>query len=238
MAESTMNQLNNQKNPTQLFYCSPVLISRPWRIPLNNQLSIINTYSPVRAGNQWKGQSTISHRLTGELLRQTRYEKMQNEPNLKANAHIPASPHGSRATSHESRFMQNKPNFTRKSTIENCKSLYSFTHPPIHSFTHPPIHPKMQNKPNWRIYDQIFSSTHIPIRSFTPSCKTNPISNLPPPFRSPHPPGHERSLPAVRVAGIKMQNEPNSKYNEHKHSIIKGLHKYLHPALSDSTNNQ
>ncbi len=38
---------------------------------------------------------------------------MQNEPNLKPNAHIPASPNGSRATGHESRFIQNEPNFNR-----------------------------------------------------------------------------------------------------------------------------
>jgi hypothetical protein len=57
----------------------------------------------------------------------TRYENMQNKPNFKLtlnptwfmgtpNAHIPAAPHGSRATSHESRFMKNEPNLNISAT--------------------------------------------------------------------------------------------------------------------------
>ncbi len=39
-------------------------------------------------------------------------ENMQNEPNFTHTAHMPTSPHGSRAPGHESRIMQNEPNFS------------------------------------------------------------------------------------------------------------------------------
>ncbi len=71
---------------------------------------------------------------TMKELKNLKKEKTQNEPNHNH------SNHGSRSTGHESRFMQNKPNFeSKRSSAEGG---------PIHSSTHSPIHQKMQNEPN------------------------------------------------------------------------------------------
>ena len=81
-----MDQLDNQNNPIQLFYCSPVLISRPWRgepnstndgnklkappkaAQLNNQSSIIT--------NQWKGEPNFKSNAPTKHAKDTNFTQI------------------------------------------------------------------------------------------------------------------------------------------------------------------
>ncbi len=115
---------------------------------------------------------TFSPKYGSRATGHERRINMQNETNFKPNAHMPTSPNGSRATSHDS-----------------CKTN-PISPPPvipakagIHYSIRYTTYKKMQNEPNLPLrttqYDirntLIHPFTHLPIHSSTILCKTNPI---------------------------------------------------------------
>ena len=144
----------------------------------------------------WIQHSTISHRLTMNKLftniliySSTNiliFSYMQNKPNFTLTARMLNLPHGSRATGHESRFIQNEPNFTpkehaiRATSSPNLANNKKFT--PNFALLLPRNTPKSAN-----FYTEIpkktrtFPLIYPPKEDFSllfPNflCKTNPIS--------------------------------------------------------------
>ena len=129
-----------------------------------------NTHGPVRAGNQWKG------------------------PNFTLTAHMPYTPNAQRAPGHESRFIQNEPNFIPNASTKH-ENAANFTH--IFSKKNKnfsKIIEKIQKIQKMRIFCNFLTMTHL-----TP-CTTNTYINISP---------KNTYHPSRNTREEKMQNEPN-----------------------------
>ncbi len=139
---------------------------------------------------------------------------MQNEPNLETSPSWPTSPNGSRATSHESRLMQNEPNHNQL----------------IHSSTHILIHFFMQNEPNLETSPSWPTS---PNGSRATSHESRLMQNEPNLETSASWPTSLHGSRATSHESRLMQNEPN--YNQLIHS---STHILIHFFMQNKPNLQ
>ncbi|MHC4212893.1 MAG: hypothetical protein ACYSWP_05895 [Planctomycetota bacterium] len=182
--------MNTRNNPTQPLYCSSVLISRSWRIPQNNQLSIIN--------NQWKGEPNLTPKASTKPQNPLRYIFKKFKNIQKYSKEIAKKRTLSHLITHlkvrfSQTFMQNEPNFMTNAPAKHAKdaNFTQIVHSLLQLFTRQmPTFPKKLQKMsafcNFQTLKHLTPYTtmtyiNIPPEYASPftrykKCKTNPIS--------------------------------------------------------------
>ena len=145
VSTKTINQLDNQKNQTQLFYCSPALLSRPWRGEPNFTHTAHIPTSP-------NGARVTGH---GSLI-------IKNEPNYitaNRNSAIEIRKSLTILYPHNAAFTQKNPKIAKNAhvlQISENNTLNSIYNKVLHKYFTPPNGPRvtghgsqfMKNEPN------------------------------------------------------------------------------------------
>jgi hypothetical protein len=158
-----MNLLGNQKNPTQLFYCSPALLSRPWRGEPNynteNRKSTTENrgsaeLAEVKSLHICTRQMRTFNQKCKKIRAFCKFLKLTHLTPYTTKTYITFSPpkYGSRVTRDESRLMQNKPNF--KHSAHGSRPTLNGSRATGHE-----SRINMQNKPNFQAKTDISAYT-------------------------------------------------------------------------------
>ncbi len=222
-------------------------------IQSGNKTNIMNHKYNPRSRNCRMG-NLLAHAVTSRLKR---HEKCKTNPITKLQA--------SSIKNRASKILQNKPNFNQRETrderptTKKCKTnpiLPTIFHSLLQLFTSQ-LRTFTQKSQKKRAFCKFLTLTHL-----TP-CTTKTYITFLPQYAL-----HKSSLPDIRLAGkntkqtqfknhsepkakfqrlntidqrlttINMQNEANLNKYERKYCSKKDLHKFPHPAMLVSTNNQ